>query len=141
MKLRRVFVAITEEEKKITQFKKARNFFKNLEDSSSNIKRRFSLDLHKKNNFKVRSGILNLPNVSEKFFINNLYKDVFGKQNGGFKGTPNQNGVANSLSSFPKNTDFCNKTNEKNRICYNLFANKTKCKKRKSIKTVFEVNY
>ncbi|XP_044259353.1 uncharacterized protein PF11_0213-like isoform X2 [Tribolium madens] len=133
-----------------SQFKRAIQFFKNLENNSKmkekkrDINRRYSLDIHqKKNNFiKVRSGSLNLPNVSERFFVNNLYEDVFGSKNGSFKGAPNKNGIANSLASLSRDSDTNTpKTQEKSKISYNLFVNKTKSKKRKSIKTLFDVNY
>ncbi|KYB29077.1 uncharacterized protein LOC103315157 isoform X1 [Tribolium castaneum] len=130
-----------------SQFKRAINFFKNLEDNSRmkekkrEINRRYSLEIHqKKNNYNVRSGSLNLPNVSDRFFVNNLYEDVFGGKNGSFKGAPNKNGVADSLASLSRDSDT-GKMQEKTKISYNLFVNKTKSKKRKSIKTLFDVHY
>ncbi|RZC32830.1 claspin -like, partial [Asbolus verrucosus] len=131
-----------------SQFKRAIKFFKNLEENSKikskhNKKRRFSLDSQKKNNHKIKEGgSLKLSNISERFSVNNLYEDVFGNEFGSFKGTPNKIGVANSLASFSRDPEINDlKAQEESNISYNLFVNKSKNKKRKSIKTLFDVNY
>jgi hypothetical protein len=145
---------VGEEPKKTTkfklksQFKRAIKFFRNLDENSKikeknkNITRRYSLDLQKKNHRKVRGGSLNLPNVSDRFSVNNLYEDVFGNKSSGFRGTPNKAGVATSLASLTRNSERDNlKVEGDNSIRYNLFVNKAKNKKRRSIKSLFDVNY
>ncbi|XP_063912399.1 repetitive organellar protein-like isoform X2 [Zophobas morio] len=132
-----------------SQFKRAINFFKNMEENSklkeknkTDLKRRYSLDFQKKSQRRVRGGSLNLPNTTDRFSISNLYQDVFGNKNGSFKGTPNNTGIANSLASLSKTFEPDeSQKQEDNSISYNLFVNKSKNKKRKSIRSLFDVNY
>ncbi|KAK9879298.1 hypothetical protein WA026_004151 [Henosepilachna vigintioctopunctata] len=143
--------------KKESQFKRAIKFFKNLEESASGkrkpleqkkckpeIKRRFSLDIqkHQKNKLKP-GGSLRVPKTLEKFSITQIYFDIMSNRRGSFKGSPNRKALSETLASLRTN-ETSNKTpDEDSEDCieYNMFVNKLKTKKRKSIKSVFDIHY
>ncbi|KAJ8928155.1 hypothetical protein NQ314_019302 [Rhamnusium bicolor] len=134
-----------------SHFKRAISYFKNLEEKSLGktkskpLKkdcRRYSLDIqpNKNKNNKI-GGSLNLPNVSERFSINNLYNDVFGNRKGSFKGAANQSALVEALATFSRkeNSNF-NEADEDD-IKYNIFKRKAKSKKRRSVRSIFDVYY
>lgn len=87
---------------------------------------------------------MNSVNVSDKFSINNLYNDVFGGRRGSFKGAVNNNGVAKSLASLStaeNSEDSKVEVSEEDNLSYNMFVTKSKNKKRKSIRGLFNINY
>lgn len=135
-------------EKIKVQFKKAIKFFKNLDEDRKlqhkNIKRSLSFDYEKKEVFKRKGGSLNLVTISDKFSINNLYNDVFGGRRGSFKGAANNIGVVKSLASLstPESLEDSKvEDNEDENLSYSMFVTRSKNKKRKSIRTLFNINY
>ncbi|XP_056642739.1 uncharacterized protein PF3D7_1120600-like isoform X1 [Diorhabda sublineata] len=123
------------------QFNKAIKYFKNLEIQSQNNKNG-SKNLHdsinKNPRVRYRSGSLNIPNVSERYSINNLYDDIFGTK-GSFKGTPNRSAVVKALATFSK-TPKRNLGDNEDDIQYDLFKF-VKKRKRKSLNSIFDIYY
>lgn len=135
-----------------SQFKRAFNFFKNLEKSpfqkkksplkpKPELKRRFSLDFTEKKNKRERlGGSLRLPKTVEKFAISRIYFDIMETKTGKFKGVPNRVGLSESLASLNAKTEKIMDESD-DPISYNMFWNKGKPKKRRSLKSVFNIHY
>ncbi|XP_045479921.1 uncharacterized protein LOC123684632 isoform X2 [Harmonia axyridis] len=143
----------TEEIKPPTQFKKAITFFKNLENSNHQkrklplrpkpeIKRRFSSDFieKKKKDKSIIGGSLRLPKTSEKFSVARIYFDIMENKRGSFRGTPNREALSESLASLTSRTEeILDKSDGP--IELSMFKNKVKPRKRKSLKSIFNIHY
>ncbi|XP_028131508.1 uncharacterized protein MAL13P1.304 isoform X2 [Diabrotica virgifera virgifera] len=136
----------TEESDKssIGHFKQTIKYFKNLEKQSQTVKVKLpSTSSHLENispTVRYRTGSLNLPKVSDKFSVHNLYDDVFG-HNHSFKGTPNRSALVEALATLTRNPskyDMSEKAEDD--IQYDLFKH-VKRRRRKSLKSIFDIYY
>lgn len=93
--------------------------------------------------YRERGGSLNLPNVSNKFFVKNLYKDVFGNNRGSFRGAPNRSALVEALATFSrKDAKKTYPTEEdEDEIKFDMFKKNIKTKKRRSLRSVFDMYY
>lgn len=135
-----------------SHFSKAIKYFKTLEakshrkyvlDRSKKLteKKKFSLEVNRNRNRKI-GGSLNIPNLSRKFALENLYDDVFGRGRGTFKGVPNRSALVEALATFSRRDEIAYYRNEnEDDIKFELFKRKMKSKKRRSLKSVFDVCY
>ncbi|KAL3279259.1 hypothetical protein HHI36_016772 [Cryptolaemus montrouzieri] len=141
--------------KPTSQFKRAITFFKNLEKGSSSkdslkekkIKspkiRRYSLDFdnHKKQKSNV-GGSLRLPKTLEKFSLTKIYFDIIENRGGSFKGRPNRKALSETLASLNTKSDTRPEENDSvDNIQYNMFLSRVKPKKRKSLRSVFDIYF
>ncbi|XP_018570480.1 uncharacterized protein PF11_0213 [Anoplophora glabripennis] len=131
-----------------SHFKRAIKYFKNLEEKSLNKSkarlkpkdcRRHSLNLlfdkyHKK------GGSLNFSNIKQRFAVSNLYEDVFGDRRCNFKGAANRSALVEALATFSRNESRYFKEDE-DKIIYEIFQKKSKTKRRKSIRSIFDIYY
>lgn len=135
-----------------SHFKKAIKYFKNLEVKSLEIPiptkskqlkdiKKFSLEVSKYKNKKI-GGSLNLPSMSNRFSLSNIYDDVFGNGRKSFKGVPNRSALVKALATFSR---FENNTYYKDAaeddIKFELFKKRIKPKRRKSLRSVFDISY
>ncbi|XP_074027731.1 uncharacterized protein isoform X1 [Leptinotarsa decemlineata] len=133
-----------------SQFKRAIRYFQKLEEKSlgktkpknPRKAKHFTLDITKKHKNKSRGGSLNLSNISDRFSVYNLYEDVVGNKKGSFKGTPNRSALVEALATFSRKENSLQDCNEsEDDINYEIFKNSIKQKKRRSLKSIFDVNY
>lgn len=101
--------------------------------------RRHSLDAMF-NKYHKKGGSLNLSNIKQRFSVNNLYEDVFGDRRCNFKGAANRSALVEALATFSRKESRCFKEDE-NKIIYEMFQKKTKTKRRKSIRSIFDIYY
>ncbi|XP_044761358.1 uncharacterized protein LOC123318716 isoform X2 [Coccinella septempunctata] len=134
--------------KTLTPFKTAFTFFRNLEKSNCHklplkakplIKRRFSLDcIEKKREVTKLGGSLRVSKVSDKFQVSKFYFDIMENKRGSFKGIPNREALFNSLASLSaKTNEILDNSNDP--IQYNVFMSKARTRKRKSLKSIFNI--
>lgn len=103
--------------------------------------KKLSLEINRYKRNKM-GGSLNLPNLSSRFALSNVYDDIFGKGRTYFKGVPNRSALVEALATFPRkdNTVYSQDSAEDD-IKFDLFKKRIKAKKRKSIRSVFDVCY
>ncbi|XP_072385201.1 uncharacterized protein [Diabrotica undecimpunctata] len=137
----------TEESDKLSNghFKQTIKYFKNLEKQSQTAKVKLpSTSNHFENispTVRYRTGSLNLPKVSDKFSVHNLYDDVFGRNHGSFKGTPNRSALVEALATLTRNpSKYDMGENAEDDIQYDLFKH-VKRRRRKSLKSIFDIYY
>ncbi|CAG9863670.1 unnamed protein product [Phyllotreta striolata] len=121
--------------KSSSQFKNAINYFKNLETQSRAAERPAIQKSRRRT-----GGSLNLPKVSQKFFIDNLYRDVFGNEKSHFKGTPNKSALVEALATFSR-TPTPYRRDDEDDIQYEIFKSFVNKRKRKSLKALFDIHY
>ncbi|KAJ8922044.1 hypothetical protein NQ315_008685 [Exocentrus adspersus] len=125
-----------------SHFRRAVKYFKNLEEKSLNkpkdCSRRHSLDVLRD---RRRGGSLNLTNVKERFSISNLYLDVLGERRGSFKGAANRSALVEALATFSRRENYGLGNDEEDNIMYELFQKKAKTRKRRSIRSIFDIYY
>lgn len=134
-------------------FKKAQSYFKTLESGKktvskvefniNQIERRHSVDCEnkiKKWEAEIIGGSFTLPRVSEKFSLDNIYKDVLGdrKKNSHFKGSPNKLGVIVTLHAMP---DQARELDIESEFKEELFFGQKKFKDRPRLNSVFPIHY
>lgn len=135
-----------------SHFRKAIKYFKTLEAKSHRKsvldrpkklteKKKFSLEVNRNRSRKM-GGSLNVPNLSNKFALYNIYDDVFGRGRVTFKGVPNRSALVEALATFSRKDEieFYRNENEDD-IRFDLFKRKMKSKKRTSLKSVFDICY
>lgn len=134
-----------------SNFRKAIKYFTNLESKSQrnrppekfknfNVKK-LSLGTGLQKNRKI-GGSLNLPNLSSRFALANIYDDVFGSGRNHFKGVPNRSALVDALATFSrKDENGYYRDDSEDNIRFDLFKKRMKSKKRKSLKSVFDVSY
>ncbi|KAG5883615.1 hypothetical protein JTB14_005747 [Gonioctena quinquepunctata] len=133
-----------------SQFKRAITFFQKLEEKSQSKTKpkkakakHFSLNINsKKGRNRKRGGSLNLTNISDRFSVDNIYEDVIGNKKGSFKGRPNRTALVEALATFSRKENYLYDYSEsEDDIKYDMFKNHVKRRKRKSIKSIFDVYY
>lgn len=134
-----------------SQVKQTIEYFRNLEsESSQNSPLRklkklpevkpVLIKIKKTKSRKTRS--LKQSNLSTRFGLLNVYEDIFGSGRNKFRGVPNRSALVEALATFPRTNDTslyeeCADDN----IRFELFKKKIKFKKRKSLKSVFDINF
>lgn len=132
------------------RFEISRRFFCSLEnvDGKPNLSRRHSMDSkpHEKEHPLQKGG--SLKNVMETFSLDNVYKDVIlsKMKNSSFKGSPNHDALVETLSSVSsgetdgdkEKKDFAEEEEDLNLQFFNI---RKRLRKRRSIKSIFDVNY
>lgn len=135
-----------------THFKKAIKYFRNLEAKSQGRPmpekpnkltdlKKLSLEVSRRKNRK-KGGSLNFPKLSSRFALANIYDDVFGSGRSSFRGVPNRSALVEALATFSRSDETpCYKDDAEDDIRFDLFKKRMKPKKRKSLKSVFDVCY
>ncbi|CAH1176494.1 unnamed protein product [Phaedon cochleariae] len=131
-----------------SQFNRAIRYFKKLEEKSqgkpkskiSKKSKQFSLDIHSKRDRKRKRG--GSLNITERFSIDSLYEDITQNKKGSLKGTPNRTALVEALATFSRIENnyysFCGNEDD---IKYDIFKHLGHIKKRKSLKSIFDVYY
>lgn len=94
--------------------------------------------------FKKRKigGSLNLPSLKSKFALANIYDDVFGSGRNHFKGVPNRSALVEALATFSRKDEIgYYRDDAEDNIQFELFKKRLKSKRRKSLKSVFDLSY
>lgn len=135
-----------------SHFRKAIKYFKNLEAKSQGRPtpekpkkltdlKKFSLEVSRLKNRKV-GGSLQLPSLSSRFALKNVYDDVFGSGRCTFRGVPNRSALVEALATFSRKDDISYYEDDaEDDIRFDLFRKRMKSKKRKSLKSIFDVCY
>lgn len=133
------------------RFEISKRYFSSLESLhvKPNLNRRHSMDSRASDPKEVplkKGGSLKVLNVMDKFSLDNIYKDVVLNKirNSNFMGTPNKDAVMETLSSVSSCENECDrgKNNvEEEDLNLQFFNIKKRLRKRRSIKSIFDVNY
>lgn len=135
-----------------SHFRKAIKYFRNLESKSqrksSPVKSKKPADIKKSflengvHKNRKMGGSLNLPNLVSKFALANIYDDIFGSGRNHFKGAPNRSALVEALATFSRKDEIrYYRDDAEDNLRFDLFKKRMKSKKRKSLKSVFDVSY
>lgn len=120
----------------------AQSLGKSLPETSKKLTdiKKFSLEVSKCKKRKI-GGSLNLPNLSSRFGLTHVYEDVFGNKKS-FRGVPNRSALVEALATFSRSNDtVCDDNRDEDDIKFDLFKKNVKSKKRKSLRSVFDIYY
>ncbi|KRT85899.1 hypothetical protein AMK59_2710 [Oryctes borbonicus] len=135
------------------RFEMSKRFFCTLEvvNTKPNLGRRHSMDSKPQATKEVplqKGGSLKMLNVSDKFAMDNIYKDVILNKikNSNFRGSPNRDAIVETLSSVSssESSDFVEKNKdllEEEDLNMQFFNIRKRLRKRRSIKSIFDINY
>lgn len=134
------------------RFEMSKRYFSSLEiiNAKPNLTRRHSMDSKPSTAKEVplqKGGSLKVLNVVDKFSLDNIYKDVIlnKMKNSSFMGSPNRDAIVETLSSVSSSenndTDKDKNCVEEDDLNLQFFNIKKRLRKRRSIKSIFDINY